>query len=222
MTDIYGVIWDMDGVLVDTADAHYQAWKDVLALHDIDFSRAFFEMTFGINNHNLIKKIFSTQLDEKTATEISNQKEIHYREQIKKDLKIFPGVEELLKECKDSGFKQALDTSAPQENIDAIMQLTDLSKYFDELVSTDTLRSKKYPDAYLAASSALELQPENCIVIEDSILGIEGAKKAGMQCIAVATTHPKDKLEDADLVVASINALEVSIFLELFALAREI
>ena len=208
----YGIIWDMDGVLIDTADAHYQAWKDILSQYDIDFSRKYFNDTFGINDHSLIIEVIHPKPSDTVIQEISLQKERLYRTKIKKTLKVYPGVKEILGACQVLGFKQALDSSAPQENIDAAMEISGLRPYFDQVISTDGMPSKKFPDAYLAAATAFHLAPDHCFVVEDSILGIEGAKKAGMTCIAVASTHPQDRLQQADLVVSSIENLNIITF----------
>ncbi|MGV8025635.1 MAG: HAD family hydrolase [Anaerolineaceae bacterium] len=216
MTEIfykeYGLIWDMDGVLIDTAEAHYQAWKDTLSKYGVDFSRKYFDDTFGINDYSLIVEVIHPKPAEDMIQEISLQKEKLYRTEIRKNLKVYSGVKEILGECQSYGFKQALDSSAPQENIDAAMEISGLRPYFDQIISTDGMPSKEFPDAYLAAATALNLAPDHCIVMEDSILGIKGAKKAGMTCIAIASTHPQNRLQQADWIVSSIEKLNIITF----------
>ena len=214
----YGIIWDMDGVLIDTADAHYQAWKEILSQYGVDFSRNYFNDTFGMNDHSLIMEVIYPKPTDMVIEEISMQKEKLYRTEIKKTLRVYPGVKEILGVCQAHGFKQALDSSAPQENIDAAMEISGLRPYFDHIISTDGMPSKKFPDAYLAAATAFHLAPDHCLVVEDSILGVEGAKKAGMTCIAVASTHPQDRLQQADLVVSSIEKLNIITFQNLIGM----
>jgi HAD superfamily hydrolase (TIGR01509 family) len=206
----FGIIWDMDGVLVNTAEAHYSAWKEILSKYGVDFSRKHFDDTFGINDRALIMEVLQPIPPDETIQEIANQKEILYRKSIEESLVVYPGAKEILKACRESGFKQALDSSAPQENIDAAMRISRLAQYFDAIISTDHLPSKEFPDAYLAASIALNIPPDHCLVIEDSILGITGAKKAGMACIGIASTHPADRLQKADLVISSIEELDLN------------
>lgn len=210
--DNFGIIWDMDGVLIDTAEAHYQAWKDTLSRYGSAFSRKYFDDTFGINDYSLIVEVIHPKPADKLVQEISLQKEMLYRKEIRKNLRIYPGVKEILEVCQTCGFKQILDSSAPQENIDTALEISGLRSFFDQVISTDGMPSKKFPDAYLAASAALNLSPNHCIVVEDSILGIEGAKKAGMVCIAIASTHPWNRLQEADLVVSSIEKLNIITF----------
>jgi len=210
--DNFGIIWDMDGVLIDTAEAHYQAWKDTLSRYGSAFSRKYFDDTFGINDYSLIVEVIHPKPADKLIQEISLQKEMLYRKEIRKNLRIYPGVKEILEVCQTCGFKQILDSSAPQENIDTALEISGLRSFFDQVISTDGMPSKKFPDAYLAASAVLNLSPNHCIVVEDSILGIEGAKKAGMVCIAIASTHPWNRLQEADLVVSSIEKLNIITF----------
>ena len=205
----YGIIWDMDGVLVDTATAHYHAWRQALSPYGADFSRQYFDDTFGINNDSLLAEIFGEKLDRDTLHEISQRKEMIYRETIKNDFKIYAGVMEILQECQTAGLKQAIASSAPVENIEAVMQLSTLRQFFDQIISSAKMASKRNPEAYLAASTALALSPAHCVVIEDSLLGIEGAKKAGMKCIAIASTHSKEKLTNADVVLAAVADLTI-------------
>ncbi|NMC47658.1 MAG: HAD family phosphatase [Chloroflexi bacterium] len=205
-----GIIWDMDGVLVDTADAHFHAWQQALSPYKVDFTRQYFDDTFGINNDSLLSEIFGEKLDRSTLEAISRQKEEIYRNTLKKDFKLYQGVIEILKDCQAVGFKQAIASSAPVENIATVMQLSTLRPYFDQIISTAKMASKRNPEAYLAAATALKLRPANCLVIEDSILGIEGAKKAGMKCVAIASTHPPEKLARADVVVGAVADLTIA------------
>ena len=215
----FGIIWDMDGVLTDSADSHYLSWKETLfSDYKIDFSRKDFEDTFGINDYSLVKKFVHPTPPDADIWETALKKELLYREEIREKLIIYPGAVEILKACQSFGFKQALDSSAPQENIDIVLEVGNLKPYFDQVISTDKLPAKNFPDAYLAASTALKLDPKNCLVVEDSILGIEGVKKAGMQCIAIASTHPKERLQRADLIVPAIDQLNIEIIQKLLGL----
>ena len=217
----YGIIWDMDGVLTDSADAHYYSWKEVLfSEYKINFSRKDFDDTFGINDYSLIKKFVHPTPPDSEIWETALKKELLYRKEVGKNLHIYPGAVEILKACKSFGFKQALDSSAPQENIDIVLEIGKLKPFFDQVVSTDELPAKNFPDAYLAASTALKLPPENCLVVEDSILGIEGVKKAGMKCIAIASTHPQERLQRADLIVPAIDQLHIDTIQKLLGLSK--
>ncbi|NMB60825.1 MAG: HAD family phosphatase [Chloroflexi bacterium] len=217
----YGIIWDMDGVLIDTADAHFHAWQQALFPYQVDFTRQYFDDTFGINNDSLLADIFGEKLDRVTLEVISRQKEELYRDAIKKEFKIYAGVINLLRDCQAAGFKQAIASSAPMENIAAVMQLSTLRPYFDQIISSAQMASKRNPEAYLAATTALKLQPANCLVIEDSLLGIEGAKKAGTKCIAIASTHPVKKLTKADVVVKAVADLTLATILTTLNIKRK-
>jgi HAD superfamily hydrolase (TIGR01509 family) len=205
---IRGVLWDMDGVLVDTGEFHYQAWSNTLLLHDIPFSRGLFQETFGMNNLGVLSKLLGHDPDLAFQNTISNQKEKKFREIIQGKARPLPGVVETLSFLKSKGIRQAIASSAPQENIDMLVNALNLWDSFDALVSGYTLLGKPAPDIFLASAQALGIPPQNCLVIEDAVTGVEGAKQAGMLCLAVTNTNPAEKLNQADYIVDSLLQIE--------------
>jgi beta-phosphoglucomutase-like phosphatase (HAD superfamily) len=108
----------------------------------------------------------------------------------------------------ERGFKMAIASSAPRENIELIMDTLDIARYFLVIISEkDVTRGKPEPDGYLLAAKRLGVKPENCLVIEDAIVGVTAARRAGMHCLAVTNSHPRDSLNDADLVVDSLEEI---------------
>lgn len=207
------VLWDMDGVLVDTADVHFSVWKELLVDYGITITRDMFNHIFGMDNSSSIRYLFGHPVDEKTAAEIIDRKESTFRKVMPGKIPVLPGVRSWLARLHELGFRQAVASSAPQENIDAILDDLDLCRYFDAVVSAGRYPGKPDPAVFLHAAEELGVPPERCTVIEDSIAGVEAAKRAGMRCVAVTNTHPAQSLSKADLVVDSLEDLSESDFL---------
>ena len=113
------------------------------------------------------------------------------------------------------GIRQAIASSAPLENIDVLVDELNLRRSFDALVSGYHLIGKPAPDVFLASAQAIGILPQNCLVIEDAVTGVESAKRAGMLCIAVTNTNPAEKLQEADYIVDSLLRLEPGFLEEL-------
>lgn len=113
-------------------------------------------------------------------------------------------------------MRQAIASSAPQANIDALVDELGLRLYFDAIVSGFDLPGKPKPALFLKTARMLDLLPEQCIVVEDAVVGVEAAKRAGMKCVAVTTTNPAHTLKNADLVVESLKMIPKGAFRRLF------
>lgn len=207
-----GVIWDMDGVLVDTGEFHYLAWAEKLGENNIPFSREIFEHTFGMNNWGVLTTVLGNRPDEQLYDRLSGEKEAHFRELIDGKASPLPGVVETLGLLKSKGLRQAIASSAPQENIDFLLDVLHLRVYFDAVVSGFLLNGKPAPDVFLAAARAIDLPPQDCIVIEDAVAGVEGARRAGMLCLAVTNTNPAEKLQRANTIVDSLLEIKPDYF----------
>lgn len=205
----YGVLWDMDGVLVDSGDAHFLSWQAVFTELGEEFSYDLFQKTFGMNNMGILQMIFGERATEKFIKEIGDKKESAFRASIQGNVQLLPGVVYWLNQFKKSGAKQAVASSGPPENIDAIIKAVNIGSYFDALVSGYDMPGKPNPDVFLKAAQSISIKSGNCLVIEDAVAGVEGAKQAEMVCIAVTTTNPREKLSAAQLIVDSLEEIEV-------------
>ncbi len=212
----YAVLWDMDGVLVDTGEFHYLTWKEMLDLNDIPFNRQAFQHTFGMNNKQVVTYLLGQPPDPKLLKEMSCSKEENFRKMVREQSEINPGVQLLLDQFLEAGIRQAIASSAPQENINAVVDKLAIRRYFQAMVSGDRLPSKPDPTVFRLAAQELGVAPANCIVVEDAKTGIAAAKRAGMKCIAVAATHPIDELGEADMAVQNLEGMSISDFQRLF------
>ena len=207
-----GVLWDMDGVLADTGEAHYQAWVEVLSALGIDFSREFFRGTFGMNNRGVLTSLLGEDITTQFLAETSHRKEEEFRRLVHGRVKPLPGVLDWLSILRGEGFQMGIASSAPPANIDALIDELEIRPYFDVLVSGVDMPGKPDPALFLEVARRIDVPPTRCVVVEDAIAGVEAAKRAGMSCIAVTTTNPEEVLRAADVVVCRLDALPATAF----------
>lgn len=213
----FGVLWDMDGVIVDTKELHYKTWAEILPEYRIPFSRELFSQAFGMNNTETLSFLLGRPPTSEETNEIAGRKEALFRQAAPGHIRPLPGVKKWIRRLKSWDVRQAVASSAPMENIYLLMNELDLHEYFDAIVSGFNLPSKPDPSVFLEAACRLEVSPENCVVIEDSLAGVEAAKKGGFACIAVATTNQASKLSNADLVLASLDLLTKDVFMRVLS-----
>jgi HAD superfamily hydrolase (TIGR01509 family) len=208
------VLWDMDGVLVDSAELHHAAWAEALAAEGHVLSDAYFAQTFGQRNDTILRGIFGEALPDAEIARIGGAKEQRYRDAVAEDgIDPLPGVLGWMRTLHEAGWKQAIASAAPRANVDAIVDELNIAGYLSAITSAeDVTRGKPDPQVYLTAASRLGVLPSRCIVVEDAPAGIEGAKRAGMRNIGVLTSH--DAL-DAEVVVRWLSELKERAFDEL-------
>lgn len=203
------IIWDMDGVIVDSGSLHFKAWQELVVEKGVDLSEEEFKKTFGMRNPDILKALFG-ELSHQEITHLSNKKEEKFRRLAKLGIKALPGVVILLKSIKEDGFKQAIASSTPLQNIKLILDTLNIENFFDAIVSAeDVTHGKPDPESFLVAAKRLNVLPEECVVIEDAVAGIMAAKNAGMKSIGVTNTVSKSKLFLADLVVDNLEQVNV-------------
>jgi len=198
-------IWDMDGVLVDTGQLHYQSWAEALATIGVPLSYHDFSVTFGMNNTSILLRWLGPGTPQAVIDRIGDLKETIFRRMAAGQVLVLPGVPALLEALRRAGVRQAVGSSAPQANIDVLLAAGDLRPYFEAVVSAWAMPGKPDPAVFLEAAAQLGVPPARCVVIEDSTAGVEAARRAGMQCIAVTNTHPAVLLSAASLIVASLE-----------------
>jgi len=204
------VLWDMDGVIADSAAFHLAAWQETFAERGIDFTREDFDGLFGTRNDHIIRTVMGHELPEDDLKSIAREKEASFRRKARGNVKPFPGAVKLLNTIKKASFKLGLASSAPKENIDLVVGDLGLEDIFDCIVyGQEVSESKPSPQVYLLAAERLGVTPGDCLVIEDSPQGVRAAKSAGMKCLAVTNTRPRQELEEADMVVDSLEDVDL-------------
>ena len=211
------VIWDMDGVIADTALYHFGAWQDVFRKRKVSYTEEDFKCNFGRRNDAIIPNIMGGDISSSEVETIANEKEENYRQRVAQNIKPLPGAIELISALRERGIKMAIASSSPVENIKLILGGLGIYSYFQAIVwGKQVSEGKPSPQGFLLAAKKLEAAPENCVVIEDAIDGVAGAKRGGMKCLAVTNNHSEQSLVAADLVVDTLEAVTVDDLAGLF------
>lgn len=191
--DIKGLIFDLDGVIVNTEHNHFSSWSAIATKLSISFSEAENEQLKGISRVDSLKallKMGNKTVTQETFDALILEKNEHYLSSISNLSKsdILPGVEKVLEDAKNKGIKLAIGSSS--KNAKFIIDRLGLNHYFDTIIDGNGVTyPKPHPEVFLNAAAAMGLSPENCIVFEDAESGIEAAKQGGFFVIAVGNTH---------------------------------
>ncbi len=205
------VLWDMDGVLIHSAEYHHEAWRMALALERYELTYEVFVRTFGQRNDTVLRDIFGAEYPDHDIQRVADAKEVEYRRLVReKGIEALPGVLKWLRYLQTNGWQQAVASAAPRANVEAIVDAVGIRPFFNAITSSeDVTRGKPDPQVYLVAAQRVGASPARSIVIEDAPAGVEGAKRAGMTSIGVLTSHPH---LEADLVVRSLDELVDGVF----------
>lgn len=218
MSEIKACLFDLDGVLVDTARYHYIAWKELAEELGFVFTEQDNERLKGVSRAaslNILLEIGGIELGEEEKARLAEQKNNRYVEYIAKmdSSEILPGALDFLKECREQGIKIALGSAS--KNAMTILDNTGLTPYFDAIIDgTHTSAAKPDPEVFLLGAQALGTAPANSVVFEDAAAGIQAASRAGMRSVGIGSP---ETLGEATLVVPSLEQLSVSALQEFFA-----
>lgn len=214
------VIFDMDGVLVDSYHAHHLSWQVVARQEGRDVSEAEFASTFGRTSREVIAAWDGAEeYSEAKIADLDRRKEAAFREMLARDFPPMPGVHALLERLHADGFALALGSSAPPENVDFVLDRLGRRGLFDGVVhGMDVTRGKPDPQVFLLAAQRVGVAPARCVVVEDAPQGIEAAHRAGMKAVGmVSTGRTREQLAAADLLVASLDQLTPEVLRKLIA-----
>jgi beta-phosphoglucomutase len=209
------VLWDLDGTLVDSEEFHWQSWEHALGLDGVRVTYEQFKSTFGQRNDRILRGWLGVESTDERISRIAEAKEAEYRRLAQvHGLTPLPGAAEWLVRLQADGWKQAIASSAPRQNVEVMLRALHLEPYFNAIVaSEDVTRGKPDPQVFLAGAARLSVPPARCIVVEDAAAGVEAAKRAGMRCIGVSRTARLD----ADVSVKSLEDLPDDVFDRLLA-----
>jgi len=202
------VLFDMDGVIVDSMPYHFIAWYEALRIYGVRIS-LFDVFTKEGERWDKSLKVFLRSAGLKPTKKLMQKIFLERQRIFKRHFKryIFTGSYELIKCLKDSGYKLGLVTGTPFNDVKNILPYKIYSR-FNAIVGGDSIRhGKPHPEPYLKAAKLLEVKPADCLVIENAPLGIASAKKAGMFCAAMTTSLPAEYLNRADCVVNSFEGI---------------
>jgi beta-phosphoglucomutase len=190
---VKAILWDLDGTIADTEELHFDAWRVTMPAYGVDYTHEMFITSFGRNNPEILTELIP-DLSPAMIQEISDAKEKAFRDLVNPaSVCLLPGVAQWLDSCQAQGLRQAIGSSGPMANIAAVVAALDVGDYFRALLSGFSLpRGKPDPAIFLNCAASVEVAPAECLVIEDSIYGVEAARRAGMACVAVGKLANKE------------------------------
>ena len=210
--DSEAVIFDLDGTLVDNNAFHLKTWKQYLTKMGRVISDEEYNANInGRTNADVIKYIYQKEMNEEEILKYSLEKEALYREIYLPHIQPVKGLIPFLDALHVRNIPMAIATSGIQPNIDFMFENVPIRKYFKTVVNSSHIKNgKPDPEIYFTAADRLGIAPRKCLVFEDAVVGINAAKQAGMKVIAIATTHPKDELGGADLIIDDFDFENIS------------
>jgi len=204
-------LWDVDGTLIDSSEYHWLSWREALAAEGMALTREQFASAFGRRNDEILRGYFGEDYPAAEVSRVGGAKEELYRGLVReRGVRLLPGVGRWLERLKAEGWLQAMASSAPRANLEAITAALGLGGYFDAVVSAeDVTVGKPDPQVFLTAAARLGVEPARCVVVEDAPAGTEAARRAGMRAVGVLTMHEQ---VEADLVVRTLEELAEDAF----------
>ncbi|MEM9354302.1 MAG: HAD family phosphatase [Planctomycetota bacterium] len=212
------VIFDVDGVLVDSYTPHYQSWRDALKPYGVELTEPEFRRTFGRTSRDILAMLYDGEVTEEELQRLDDEKEALYREIVADAFPAVDGATELIDALEAAAFKLAVGSSGPPENVNlCLRELGRADKFGAAITGKDVTRGKPDPQVFLMGAERLGVPPARCAVVEDAAAGVEAANRAEMVSIGLTGTATREQLAHADLVVNSLRELSPEKIDELIA-----
>ena len=202
------VIFDIDGVLIDSYAAHLHSWQAVAGSHGHCMTESDFATTFGQTSREIIQTIWSeASLSDSQIADFDAEKEAAFRKIVAADYPWMPGAKPLLEALHLAGFQLALGSSGPPENVELALEQLNKPDWIGAAVTgADVLRGKPDPEVFQLAARTLAVAPADCVVIEDARAGIQAANAAGMFSVAlVSTGHTRSEYAEANWIIERLD-----------------
>ena len=214
----FAVIFDMDGVLIDSNPYHKKALIQFCQSHGYNLTEEELRARiYGRTNKDWITNLFNGKVTQEELERYADEKEALFRQLYDGFVKPVAGLVPFLELLESHDITKAIATSAPRANVDFTLQQTDMENFFTTILDDSYVEhGKPDPEIYLKTASAIHYDPENCVVIEDSLSGVMSAKRAGAKVIGITTTHSKGELNNTDLVIDDFTSLNIKIIESLF------
>ena len=204
--DARGVIFDMDGVLIDSGAHHRAAWAALLEDEGVASTDTAWRLTIGRPAEEAAALILGRTLAPEEARRLAERKRAHYTRLVARGVQAIPGVSAFVAELERLGVKRAVATSATRSDVQRLLGELGLRERFDVVVAADDVRwGKPNPEVYLRAAEGLGLRTAECLVFEDALVGVHAARNAGMRVIGVTTAHTGRELIEAGAERAIAN-----------------
>lgn len=212
----YGAIFDMDGVLVDSHESHFVAWHELGRRHGVPFEKPLFDKTFGSHNAQILPIWLGRDLTSEEIEALASEKEEMFRAHVREHIHPLPGAQDLVRSLAVAGFRLAVGSSGPRQNVELLLRGLGLLELFELLVTGDDVtQGKPHPEVFSKAVVGLGLEPSRCVVLEDAPQGVEAGLAAGTRVLAVTSTRTAPELSRATRVVSTLVGLDARSLQEL-------
>jgi HAD superfamily hydrolase (TIGR01509 family) len=200
-----GILFDFNGVIIDDEAQHCDALRATLSEYGYDLDRdTYYRDYLGFDDRECFRFTFECMgkpRDEDALREAISRKHAAYEQAIRTSMRLVPGAVDFVENAALDGFQLAIVSGALRSEIELVLDLADLRPHFAEILAAEDVGAcKPNPQGYNRAREMLDLAPNRCVVVEDSIPGLHAAHAAGLRCAMLATSHPEDACGDADLV----------------------
>lgn len=204
------MLWDLDGTLIDSRDYHWRAWRDTMEAEGAPITEAEFEASFGQRNEAFLGAWLGPDASAARVRRVAETKEALYRQLVAREgIDLLPGVREWVASLRAAGWRQAIASSAPRRNVEAVEAAVGLVDLIDVAVAAEDVRDgKPAPEVFLTAAARLDVPAARCVVVEDAAAGIEAARRAGMRSVGVRGAA-------GDVTAESLTELPADTFEEL-------
>lgn len=211
MKEKFAVLFDMDGVIVDSNPYHKDAWLEFCRRYNVELKEEDVpKYIYGKTNKAALVDVFQREFSPEESFRMSEEKEAIYRELHRADISLIRGLDTLLQRFSQAEIPLAVCTNAPVANLNFTLEQTGIRSYFKVLIDASQVsKGKPDPEIYLKAAQLLNMPPERCIVMEDSTVGVEAGLRAGMKVVGITTTHSAEELAHTHLVIDDFEELTV-------------
>jgi beta-phosphoglucomutase len=203
-----GVIFDLDGVLLDSYQMHFKCWLALAEADGILLTESDFRSLFGRRGREIAHQVWGPEFTEQQIVSIHSRKQALYRESLQRNVPAMDGAVQLIDSLLAAGLVLAVGSSAPPANVKMTLEKLGRRQAFSAIVTgSDVTRGKPDPGVFLLAAQRMGIEPSHCAVIEDAPVGIAAAVRGGMTAIALLGTAPVERFAQAHLVVNSLRQL---------------
>lgn len=220
-----GVIFDMDGVIIDNHHYHTKAWNTFWDEHNLEISEEIYaKFINGRTNNDIMRYLFGHDITQERIDQLSYEKEKMYRNIYEEDIVIAKGLDTLLEQLKDNSVSMAVASAGPTENVSFALDKLGIRHYFSSVIDSGMVKKgKPDPEAYNKSVKRFGLNPSQCLVFEDSFFGIQAGKASGCTTVAICTTFDRDKLKssEADYIIDSFEEVDMPFVQNLILKANE-
>jgi beta-phosphoglucomutase len=211
MKEKFAVLFDMDGVIIDSNPYHKDAWLEFCRRYKVELKEEDVpRYIYGKTNKTALVDVFQREFSPEESFRLSEEKEAIYRDLHRADIRLLKGLDNLLESFQHHHISLAVCTNAPVANLDFTLEETGIRPYFEVLIDASKVsKGKPDPEIYLKAAQLLDVSSDRCIVMEDSIVGVEAGLRAGMKVVGITTTHTREELAHTHLVIDDFDELTV-------------